>query len=174
MRFGGIFDLKSKQNRLLDIEQLSNEGEFWLDQKKAKVVLQEKAGLERLVGFFGKMDGACEDAGVLLEFALEGDEDSSREAQELLDTAERRCKDLETQRLLGEEGDDASAILEINSGAGQNHQTIMGASAIETNAAREEIFITLAMKSQVSATLPPICQASPNWVPRAVATPLPP
>ena len=76
MRFGGIFDLKSKQDRLRDIEQLSNEGEFWLDQKKAQVVLQEKAGLERLVGFFDKMDAACEDAEVLLEFALEGDEDS--------------------------------------------------------------------------------------------------
>jgi peptide chain release factor 2 len=118
MRFGGIFDLEPKRNRLRDIEHLSNEGEFWLDQKNAQLVLQEKAGLERLVGFFDEMEGACEDAGVLLEFALEGDEESASEAKTLVSAAEDDCKNLETQRLLGGEGDQASAILEINSGAG--------------------------------------------------------
>lgn len=118
MRFGGIFDLEPKRNRLRDIEHLTNEGEFWLDQKKAQVVLQEKAGLERLVGFFDEMEAACEDAGVLLEFALEGDDESASEAKSLLVAAEEGCKNLETQRLLGDEGDEASAILEINSGAG--------------------------------------------------------
>ena len=118
MHSGGIFDLAPKRSRLRDIEALSNEGEFWNDQKRAQEVLREKAGLERLVGFFDQVERACGDAEVLIEFAQEGDDDSAKEAVELLAKAEKDCKELETQRLLGEEGDEASAILEINSGAG--------------------------------------------------------
>jgi len=118
MRFGGIFDLSPKRSRLRDIEALTNEGEFWSDQKKAQEVLREKAGLERLVGFFDEMAASCADAEVLLEFAMEGDEESAEEAEGLVKAAEKDCKELEMQRLLGNEGDELSAILEINSGAG--------------------------------------------------------
>lgn len=61
-----------------------------------------------------------EEALVLLDLAEEagGDSDSVAEAGGIAAAMQKRLAEMEIQRLLGEEGDEAAAILEINAGAG--------------------------------------------------------
>ena len=117
---GGIFDVEAKQRRLDDIEAITSEAEFWANPKGARDVLREKGGLERLVGAFKELDSSLEDAEVMLEMVDAGDAglEELGEIKSSFDTIAAACHKLETQRLLGNEGDEHSAILEINSGAG--------------------------------------------------------
>ena len=60
-----------------------------------------------------------EDAETLLELAKEADDSSvAQEAVPTLVALEETLARMEVQRMLGEEGDEAGAVLEINAGAG--------------------------------------------------------
>lgn len=75
--------------------------------------------LEKTVNVFHDALRQLEDAETLLELGDElGDPASIKEAAATLDALEESVRRMEVQRMLGEEGDDADAILEINSGAG--------------------------------------------------------
>ncbi len=64
-------------------------------------------------------DRALNDAVTLIEMADEmGEPDLLVESKATLDGLEDTVRAMETQRLLGEEGDSADAVLEINAGAG--------------------------------------------------------
>ena len=64
-------------------------------------------------------DRALNDAVTLIEMADEmGEPDLLVESKSTLDGLEDKVRAMETQRLLGEEGDSADAVLEINAGAG--------------------------------------------------------
>ncbi len=116
---GGIFDVVSKQERVADLERQAGIPEFWNDAAKARGILREKTTLERGIEKFLSVHRKMEDVETLVELADEA-EDASLEAEAAasivdIDAAVRK---LETQRMLGEEGDEADAVLEINSGAG--------------------------------------------------------
>jgi peptide chain release factor 2 len=98
---------------------MAGEGDFWNDQERARGLMKEKADLERSVESFESVAGSYEDLTVLMELAEEeSDADSAAEVEAMLPEAEGRVRKLEFQRMLSEEGDDANAMLEINSGAG--------------------------------------------------------
>jgi len=122
MLFGGIFDVDGKRVRIAEIETLASEPEFWSDAGSAQGIMREKGTLERTVRTYEEVSGFAEDVSVLVELAGESEGDEAEallsEAAEVLVSTEERTSSLEIQRLLGQEGDDASAILEINSGAG--------------------------------------------------------
>ncbi len=81
--------------------------------------MKEKAGLERTIQAWSKLAAALEDVQTLLELAEEEeDQESLDEAVEGVGQLEEDTRSLEFQRMLSEEGDDLSAMLEINSGAG--------------------------------------------------------
>jgi peptide chain release factor 2 len=81
--------------------------------------MKEKADLERSVSDFEEVAGGFDDLQVLMELAVEeGDADSAAEVEELLPELAEAVRKLEFQRMLSEEGDDANAMVEINSGAG--------------------------------------------------------
>jgi peptide chain release factor 2 len=117
--FGGIFDVPGKSERIAELEAIAGGGGFWNDQDKARILMKEKADLERALESFEGVATGYEDLEVLFELAEEeGDDDSVAEATEQLPALEERVRQLEFQRMLSEEGDDANAMLEINSGAG--------------------------------------------------------
>ena len=98
---------------------MAGEGSFWNDQDRARALMKEKVGLERVLASFEGIAGGCEDLEVLMDLAEEEeDEDSAAEAVEQLTELEEKLRQLEFQRMLSEEGDDANAMVEINSGAG--------------------------------------------------------
>ena len=82
-------------------------------------MLREKASLERVVKDISDLDTMVEESEILLELGVEAaDADSLAEASATVKRAIARCDELEIRRLLGEEGDENGAILDINSGAG--------------------------------------------------------
>ncbi len=123
-RFGGIFDVAGRRERLAELEALSASPDFWSDQARARSVLKEARLHERTVGTWEGLSEACEEVESALELSDgAGPEEAAEIFEELgtgaaLEGAEQECAELETRRLLGEEGDESSAILEINSGAG--------------------------------------------------------
>ena len=119
MPCGASFDLDGKRREVAELDRKAQDPEFWSDNTRAQKLLREKSALEKVIGDVGALTARASDAEVLLELGEElGDPESLGEAAALLDEAERRCAELEIMRLLGEEGDEAGAILEINSGAG--------------------------------------------------------
>ena len=93
--------------------------EFWNHADAARKVLQEKAALERIVKGWQALASTLDDAEVLVELgAEEGDEELLQEAAASLESLEGELRSMELKGMLGEEGDENSAVLDINSGAG--------------------------------------------------------
>ncbi|MCK6520569.1 peptide chain release factor 2 [Myxococcota bacterium] len=116
-------DVDGKLERLEDLERQANLSEFWADQARAQKMLKEKGALERVVRTWQRLNDLAEEIGVMLELADEagGGEDSRSlvaEAEGQLNQLRDGVRAVEIERLLGDEGDENGAILEINSGAG--------------------------------------------------------
>jgi len=68
---------------------------------------------------FASLEEQRDEIAILLELAEEeGDEDSAREAAELVEPLDAAVRSLETRRLLSAEEDRMDAIVEVNAGAG--------------------------------------------------------
>jgi peptide chain release factor 2 len=81
--------------------------------------MQEKARLERGLRAFRDLEGEHVDLTVLLELAIEEDDDDSLvEVESAIPRLETLLRTQELNRLLGAEGDESSAIVEVNPGAG--------------------------------------------------------
>lgn len=98
---------------------MSLEPGFWDDQMKAQALNKEKAQADELVRAWEKPWADLDDARTLLELAEEADdEDSRQEAEASLEGIEGLVRSLELRTMLSGPQDRASAIIEINSGAG--------------------------------------------------------
>lgn len=118
-RSGGIFDLDTKQKRIAEIDQLSNDPAFWNDAKKAGLLNKERDALKAQLQAVEDIATILADVDVAIEFAEE--EASSELAEEALGElgrVEAGLEELEFKRMLSGENDRNSAILQINAGAG--------------------------------------------------------
>ncbi len=81
--------------------------------------MKRKSALTSKIEAIGSIEAMLEDAEVLLDLAEEaGDEASAVEAQEKLEEARTAIRGEEIKRMLGEEHDEADAIVSIHPGAG--------------------------------------------------------
>jgi peptide chain release factor 2 len=118
-RFGGIFDVDSKQRRVDDLEAQSALPGFWDDGQRAQKMLREKGSLDRTLSDYKRLSELRDDVGALLELAEEAqDQETADEAKLALTLLEDALHSLETRRLLSDEHDELNAIIEINPGAG--------------------------------------------------------
>ena len=117
--WGGIFDLGSKRTRLAELDQRSQEADFWNDNDAAQTVLKERAQLFAALEQNDKLNQKLDDSEVLLELFAESKDSSllAEGATELAAVEETLAK-LELARMLSGSHDKQDAILEINSGAG--------------------------------------------------------
>jgi peptide chain release factor 2 len=93
--------------------------DLWDSREQAERILREKRGVERELETFDRLAGSLEDAGVLLELAVEAaDAETCAEVAGKLDAAAQDLERAELRRLLGGEHDAANAIVSINAGAG--------------------------------------------------------
>ncbi len=114
-----IFDIESKKKRLKEIEELSSSASFWDSPEQASAVLKEKSRLEADINTVNELKELHSDVATLGELAMEEeDEESWQEALSLLKRLEKKVEQTEFVRMMSGENDRASAILEINSGAG--------------------------------------------------------
>ena len=92
---------------------------FWDVQVEAQRVMKAKSLLEADVNLSASIEGLIEDAGVLLDLAIEEeDAQSAAEAEEKLSEVLLELKAFELRRMLGGERDPLNAIVSINPGAG--------------------------------------------------------
>jgi len=118
-RWGGIFDLDEKQNRIGVLDVLSSDPEFWSNAEEAQKVSKERAELDDLVKRTGALQSKLEDLRVLYELIEESKEQSALEdlLQEI-EIVDKEITSFELTRMLLGPHDSQSAILEINAGAG--------------------------------------------------------
>ncbi len=116
---GGVFDVAALKERVQALEQESAAPDLWEDRERAERLLRDKSAAERELGFFEALENGLDDAGALLELAVEADDPSTlAEAEQQLVQSEKLLGEAEVRRLLGGEHDGAAAIVSINAGAG--------------------------------------------------------
>jgi peptide chain release factor 2 len=93
--------------------------EVWSDLERQKVLMRERKGLERTVSEWRGGKEAVEEAGLLLEMAVEeSDAATVNEVRERLAELEGRVQGLELQQVMTDENDPNNAIVLIHAGAG--------------------------------------------------------
>ncbi len=117
--YGGGFDLKSKEERLQEIEsQLSRPG-AWDNPDALTPLLQEKNQLEEEVHKWLRLDETRTNVEEWLELALDDDsEETLQELQGVIDQLEGQLRLAEMETLLSGPHDNAAAIVDIHPGAG--------------------------------------------------------
>ena len=70
---GGVFDVDRLRARLAALEREVARPDLWDSREQAERTLREKSAVEREVAMFDRLAGSLEEAGVLLELAVEHD-----------------------------------------------------------------------------------------------------
>ncbi len=93
--------------------------DFWDDQQKAQVVINEANGLKEQVNVFNELSETYENLDLTYELVKEEDDaDLREELEKELVEFKGRMSEFELQLLLSEEHDKNNAILELHPGAG--------------------------------------------------------
>lgn len=100
-----------------ELEQKTQDPNFWNDSAKAERLLKQIKGEKKWVDLFNAIFSKYEDLQVLNEFAAMG-EASDEELQESYSILIRDLEEMEFLRMLGREEDKFGAMLQINPGAG--------------------------------------------------------
>ncbi|MCC6276565.1 MAG: peptide chain release factor 2 [Oligoflexia bacterium] len=114
-----MFDVDSKRQRLKEVSDLAEKPEIWNNPKEMHKLQKEKAVLSKHLGEFDGLVQSVEDGLVLLDLAVEGqDEGSFEEVKETYLKAEKLADDLELKKMLSGPMDLNGSYLSINAGAG--------------------------------------------------------
>jgi len=105
--------------RLSELESLLADGELWNVAERAQTLLKEQKDLESKLGRLAIPTKLTTDAAELIELGeMEGDSSVQTDIQATLDEAFGVLDQMEFERMLSGERDNAPAILTINAGAG--------------------------------------------------------
>ena len=113
----GYLNVEKKIREIEELQERTTTPDFWDDPKKAEIVLKEIRGLKLWTDGYDKVVATCEDVDTLQEF-YEIDEATEEDVTEAYDGALKTLEELEYKRMLSNEEDQLSAVLEINPGAG--------------------------------------------------------
>jgi len=114
-----IFDLDSQEQRLKEIEsEIARDG-FWDNPDATTAILKERTLLSQRIDGFHGLEKDIEEAGILLELALEEDDaDTLTEATDQIHKLGGRIHRFSLDMMLDGEDDANNAIVSINAGAG--------------------------------------------------------
>ena len=113
----GYLEIDRKLREIEEEEQTTVAPGFWDDPEKAEALVKKINSKKEWTKAFDKTASALDDLSVLYEFQKEG-EASEAEVDEAQKRFMELLEDLEFRNMLGEEGDELNAVVEINSGAG--------------------------------------------------------
>ncbi|RSD25187.1 peptide chain release factor 2 [Mesobacillus subterraneus] len=117
--FRGSLDLENKEARIAELEDGMLAPDFWDDQQKAQVVINEANALKEQVNVFNELNETYENLDLTYELVKEeNDADLREELEKELVEFKERMSEFELQLLLSEEYDKNNAILELHPGAG--------------------------------------------------------
>jgi len=114
---GGIFDLESKENKLIELRKLTFAEDFWNDKDSAASSLKKISILEKSIQTWDILNQMHGDIGVLFEFLNEG-ESTVEEVKKEISEFSGLIRDQELKLILGKPEDVKNAILTIHPGAG--------------------------------------------------------
>ncbi|MFA5011192.1 MAG: peptide chain release factor 2 [Ignavibacteria bacterium] len=112
-------EIPNKIIRLTELENHSQENNFWGDQKSAQVILQEISNLKKWIEDFSTAEKMLSDVDILMEIGeAENDDSLSDDVDKEILAFEKYLEELEFKNTLSDKDDKNDAILTINSGAG--------------------------------------------------------
>ena len=119
LRFGGIFDFETKQQRLDEVSQLLEDPSIWNDNDRSQKLGKERRELEGVVKSLVDIDAGIRDATEL--FAMAKDEDDqdtliSIEADSL--ALEKQLEGIEFRRMFANPMDPNNCFMDFQSGSG--------------------------------------------------------
>ncbi|MHA8060461.1 peptide chain release factor 2 [Cytophagaceae bacterium 50C-KIRBA] len=110
-------DYDHKKYLISELETVTLDPEFWNNPEKAESTMREMRGLKFWTEGFDKLNTSMEDLETIWEFYESGDA-SEMEVDQEGAKLEEKLEALEFRKMMSEEGDQMSAVLEINAGAG--------------------------------------------------------
>lgn len=118
-RFGGIFDVDAKIERLEEVVRELESPDVWSMQEQAQLLGKERATLLHVVENMRSLREILKSLNELFELATEAhDEDMLHEINLELATVSKKIDELEFQRMFSGQLDDANAYLDIQAGSG--------------------------------------------------------
>ncbi len=120
---GVIFEVAKDKARLIELDTLAAEPEFWNDQERAQKVMKERKTVEARVQAEAKLRRLGDDLETYLHLAEEESNAAERdkllaETSRELDLGAKFVSEIETTTLLSGDNDALNAILTVKSGAG--------------------------------------------------------
>lgn len=119
MKWGTLFDISSKKQKLTELEELTGDPDFWNNMESAQKILQQVKQIKNTVDTYSNLCTEFEDLIVLIELGNEENDESI--VDEVIQLKERFTKNyehLKISTLLDGEYDKNNAILTLHSGAG--------------------------------------------------------
>ncbi|HPI37703.1 MAG TPA: peptide chain release factor 2 [Ignavibacteriaceae bacterium] len=114
-----MFKLDIKENKIAELRNLTEAGNFWDDQKNAQKVLQEIKSLQGWIEDWNNLHTKLKSIKELIELAsLEKDESFLEESEKDIRELVEGIENLEFKNMLSGRDDDKNCILTIHSGAG--------------------------------------------------------
>ncbi len=114
-----LFDIKSKEQALKDLETQTQETEFWNDSENSTKVLQKIKTLKDKIAGFISLNNLINDTKGIIELSLEEKEESMiQEVKSSVKQIEKQLEKLEISNLLSGKHDASNAIITIHPGAG--------------------------------------------------------
>ena len=112
-------DFDAASARLVELEELSADGDFWNNQAAAQEAMREKNRLQRQVTMITDLQTELDDAAGLIELGeMEGDADVVAEAEEVIASLVTIAEKRQLESLLSGEADGNDCFLEVHAGAG--------------------------------------------------------
>ena len=117
MRSGGIFDYDKRKVRIIELQEITQNPEFWNNPAEAQKVMRQIDFEMEITGKWDELDELRESIQVYKQFLEEGEavEDELQKEAELFTG---KLKDLELQNMLSDPDDVRDAIITFNPGAG--------------------------------------------------------
>jgi peptide chain release factor 2 len=114
-----IFDLANQEKRLQEIEAEIGRDGFWDNPDSTTAILKERTFLGHRIEMFHSLEKDIEDAGIMLELAVEEtDADTLAEVTGQIRELGRRMHQFSLDMMLDGDDDQNNAIISINAGAG--------------------------------------------------------
>ncbi len=108
-----------KRDRLDELSRELEDPDLWNDPKRAQTLLKERTRTERTIQGWEQLQTQVGESALMLEMAEEEeDEDTAAEVVSQLDAMRNIVREMDVERLLGREGDENPAIVEVHPGAG--------------------------------------------------------
>ena len=119
MNYGGHFDSQTKEKKIKELEEKTNNPNFWNDKKESEKVILELNNLKKTLDDTRNLKEKIEsNIEMLKELKQENDSDMLELLEEELKEIEPNLENLELNILLSGPYDKLNCILELHSGAG--------------------------------------------------------